>query len=236
MKSIDVISAGAGSGKTTRLAQRLAERIASDVVADRVRPEGVIAVTFTVTAAAELARRVREELLRRGKVDEAHRIGAARIGTVHAVCGRLVSDFAFELGISPDLRVLDEDSASDELKRSLSAVLTREEADELADLESRLPDLEWEEAVRLIQEKARSNGIDSPTLKAFEDRSVEELTRLLGDCGQEIDGEAFDRTLESSLETFISAVEAGGDPTKTTASVCDKVRSGLAQGNVLKPA
>ena len=58
----------------------------------------------------------------------------------------------------------------------------------------------------------------------------------LGDCGQEIDGEAFDRTLESSLETFISAVEAGGDPTKTTASVCDKVRSGLAQGNVLKPA
>jgi UvrD/REP helicase N-terminal domain len=143
MKSIDLISAGAGSGKTTRLATLLAERIASGVGEERVRPEGVIAVTFTVKAAAELARRVREELLKKGKVEEAHRLGASRIGTVNAVCGRLLSDFAFDLGLSPDLTVLDEESAEAELARSLSSVVTREEEDELEELGSRLPELEW---------------------------------------------------------------------------------------------
>ena len=70
MKGVDVISASAGSGKTTRLATHLAAEIAEG----RVRPEAVVAVTFTVKAAAELARRVREELLKRGRVDEARRL------------------------------------------------------------------------------------------------------------------------------------------------------------------
>ena len=99
MNPVEVISASAGSGKTARLAKHLAAEIGEG----RVRPEAVVAVTFTVKAAAELARRVREELLRHGKVDEARRLGAARIGTVHSVCGRLLSDFAFDLGLSPDL-------------------------------------------------------------------------------------------------------------------------------------
>ena len=34
-------------------------------------------------------------------------IGQARIGTVHSVCGGLLARFAFELGLSPDLRVVE---------------------------------------------------------------------------------------------------------------------------------
>ena len=162
MKPVQVISASAGSGKTSRLARHLAAEIREG----RVRPEGVVAVTFTVKAAAELARRVREELLRHGKVDEARRLGAARIGTVHSVCGRLLSDFAFDLGLSPDLTVLDQESAAAALKRSLSSVVTREDEESLSELQSLFADLDLEEAARKIQDAARSNGIDAATLHA----------------------------------------------------------------------
>ena len=50
MKPVQVISASAGSGKTSRLARHLAEEICEG----RVRPEAVVAVTFTVKAAAPL--------------------------------------------------------------------------------------------------------------------------------------------------------------------------------------
>ncbi|MEZ0386786.1 MAG: UvrD-helicase domain-containing protein, partial [Verrucomicrobium sp.] len=50
--------AGAGSGKTTELTRLMHAQIASGAV----RPQAIIAATFTVAAAAELAERVRREL------------------------------------------------------------------------------------------------------------------------------------------------------------------------------
>ena len=52
MNAIHVISASAGSGKTHRLVDELERAITS--VENPVRPEAVIATTFTVKAAAEL--------------------------------------------------------------------------------------------------------------------------------------------------------------------------------------
>ena len=57
------ISAGAGSGKTFRLAEVLHELLTNE----RVRPSGVLATTFTTKAAAELRERVRTHLLKRGQ-------------------------------------------------------------------------------------------------------------------------------------------------------------------------
>ena len=48
--AIEIISASAGTGKT----HRLAEILVSAVEGDRVRPEAVVATTFTNRAAAEL--------------------------------------------------------------------------------------------------------------------------------------------------------------------------------------
>ena len=50
MTNIHIITASAGSGKTYRLSTLLHEKIASG----EVRPEAVIATTFTKKAAAEL--------------------------------------------------------------------------------------------------------------------------------------------------------------------------------------
>ncbi len=224
MKPVQVISASAGSGKTSRLARHLAAEIREG----RVRPEGVVAVTFTVKAAAELARRVREELLRHGKVDEARRLGAARIGTVHSVCGRLLSEFAFDLGLSPDLTVLDQESAAAALKRSLSSVVTREDEESLSELQSLFADLDLEEAARKIQDAARSNGIDAATLHAFGEASVAELADLLAGCEREIDGVRWDADLVAALDAFLASVDLDLDTTKATKDACYRVRSALA--------
>ena len=104
MTAIIILSASAGSGKTYRLAQE----IRSAIMEGRARPEAILATTFTKKAAAELQERVRTFLLDADRVDEARRLMAARIGTVHSICGQLISEHAFELGLSPELTVLDE--------------------------------------------------------------------------------------------------------------------------------
>ena len=58
MNKIELIKASAGSGKTFHLMGRLSESIASGT-----QPEGLLATTFTVKAAAELQSRIRQELL-----------------------------------------------------------------------------------------------------------------------------------------------------------------------------
>lgn len=95
--NIRIVAASAGTGKTTHLAQLLDEAVrAADA-----RPEAILATTFTKQAAAELLNRARTRLLRSGRGMEARALLTARIGTVNSVCGALVSDFSFELGLSP---------------------------------------------------------------------------------------------------------------------------------------
>ena len=122
---IEIISASAGSGKTYRLATVLHDAIADG----SARSDAVLATTFTNRAAAELKERTRTRLLQSGRVQDAHRLGAARIGTVNAVCGRLVADFAFELGLAPDLRVIDERAAAVALRQAMSRVVTADDTD-----------------------------------------------------------------------------------------------------------
>lgn len=173
---IRIITASAGSGKTTRLTGVLGEAIASG----RARPEGTIAVTFTKQAAAELAERARGELLKAGRGLDAHRLLAARIGTVNSVCGALVQDFAFELGLSPALRILDEEGAEVEFRRVLGHVATTE-ADELERFKHVFTsELDWRFEVRRIVDAARANDLDAVALRACAERSVSELEALLG--------------------------------------------------------
>jgi len=67
VNGIHLISASAGSGKTHRLVDELERAITRPD--DPVRPEAIIATTFTVKAAAELRERVRSRLLELGHVE-----------------------------------------------------------------------------------------------------------------------------------------------------------------------
>src|SRR5215210_6892917 len=89
-----LIVAGAGTGKTQVITRRIAWLIATR----RARPSEVLALTFTDKAADEMQVRV-DELVPYGYTDTA-------IGTFHAFGDRLVREFALELGLPTDVRVL----------------------------------------------------------------------------------------------------------------------------------
>jgi len=89
-----LIVAGAGTGKTTVITRRIGYLIATR----RVRPEQVLALTFTDRAAAEMEERV-DRLVPYGFTQ-------AWISTFHAFGDRVLRDHALHLGLPPDFRVL----------------------------------------------------------------------------------------------------------------------------------
>jgi ATP-dependent exoDNAse (exonuclease V) beta subunit len=98
-----LLSAGAGTGKTTVLV----ERFVAAVLEDGVRVEEMLAITFTEKAAAQLATRVRELLAARGAREAARDAEAAWISTIHGFCARVLRTHALAAGLDPEFRVLD---------------------------------------------------------------------------------------------------------------------------------
>ncbi len=164
-----ILEAGAGTGKTTALVARVlawclgvgwdrveasvesgdevqSDRIASDVLA------GVVAITFTEKAAAEMSQRIGAGLreVERGEIpewldddvlppDADVRQGRARalvgaldrlvVATIHAYCRRLLSDNALDAGLHPNLEVdadgrIQAEIVRDVLERSLESAYT----------------------------------------------------------------------------------------------------------------
>jgi ATP-dependent helicase/nuclease subunit A len=111
------VEAAAGTGKTTVLVGRIVGLIRSGggTLAQTV------AVTFTEKAAGEMKLRLRLEiekarteatLLERGRLDRAlEELELARIGTIHAFCGDLLSERPIEAGIDPVFTMLAEQAA-----------------------------------------------------------------------------------------------------------------------------
>jgi ATP-dependent helicase/nuclease subunit A len=208
---IEIIAASAGSGKTHRLAQILQQALERG----EARPEGVLAVTFTNKAAAELHERTRRFLVEQGRSEDAHRLAAARIGTVHGVCARLVGEFAFDLGLAPEQTVLDPLVADAALRRAAAWMEEPEQRERLVDLHSRMPDLEWGTIRREILEQARNNGLGPDDLRASGDRSLETFSELLPEPLAD-DGE-LEASVLQALKAFVEG--SSDDTTKTTEGV-----------------
>jgi DNA helicase-2/ATP-dependent DNA helicase PcrA len=89
-----LVVAGAGTGKTQVITRRIAWLIATK----RARPSEILALTFTDKAAEEMQVRV-DQLVPYGYTDTA-------ISTFHAFGDRLIREYALELGLPTDIRVL----------------------------------------------------------------------------------------------------------------------------------
>jgi ATP-dependent exoDNAse (exonuclease V) beta subunit len=122
---LTLIPAGAGSGKTHSIQEKLGEWVA----AGKVAPERIVAVTFTEAAAAELKERIGSKLLAMGRVEDALRLDQAYISTIHGFGLRILTEFAFESGTSPQPRLLNEDEQNALIR--LAAART-EQANEIA--------------------------------------------------------------------------------------------------------
>jgi len=236
--NILLVSASAGSGKTWSLAELLYERLGDD---EEVRPEAVLATTFTRKAAAELAERVRTRLMEKGLFDEAQRLAAARIGTVNSVCGSIVCDHAFELGLPPQVSVIDEQRAAEVLKQVLGQVLDTETRRHLSAIahrlgvrkEHRVPSsMAWDDVVARIVDLAMANGLDSAAVRESGRRSLEGQLGLLGKRLPE--GVDPDQGLVDAINGWIGHVEAMGDTAKGTGKVVSRLKPCRSHGSLLR--
>lgn len=113
---LTIIPAGAGSGKTYTIQQQLGEWVVEGLIA----PERIVAVTFTEAAAAELRERIRAKLLSLGRLEDALKLDQAYISTIHGFGLRLLTEFAFDAGLSPRPRLLNEDEENTLIRLALS--------------------------------------------------------------------------------------------------------------------
>ena len=108
-----VVIAGAGSGKTETMAARVVWLVANRLVA----PEGVLGLTFTRKASAELGSRIRRRLaqwrlvLERDRPEDHDQLAVLLAGeptvlTYAAYAGRLVAEHALRIGAEPDSRLI----------------------------------------------------------------------------------------------------------------------------------
>jgi ATP-dependent helicase/nuclease subunit A len=225
-----VISAGAGTGKTHRLAHELVEALidTSDGRAP-IAPEAVVAVTYTRSAAAELEGRVRTALIERGFADLARRLAGARIGTVHSVCARLVDEHAFALGLAPDLRTLDDSAARAVFEDALAASITDAERRQLDELEQRV-NLGDDASifyghVRAICDRARANDLDDDDLALS---CAESIASLVANLPPAVPGADLERQLLAAIdETLPNFVGKRWSPALT--DEVDKAQRAAAQ-------
>src|SRR3989338_2427123 len=94
-----LIIAGPGSGKTKCLTHRIAFMISSGI-----KPENILAVTFTNKSAQEMKERVEKLLNIRSKYDR-----QPVIGTFHSTCAKFLRNEAKVLGFSKNFTIYDED-------------------------------------------------------------------------------------------------------------------------------
>jgi ATP-dependent exoDNAse (exonuclease V) beta subunit len=99
-----LLSAAAGSGKTSVLVERFVRAIRED----GITPAKILAITFTDRAAGELRERVRERLLSLGEREAARDAEAASVGTFHGFCARLLRSHPLPAGLDPEFTILDE--------------------------------------------------------------------------------------------------------------------------------
>jgi ATP-dependent helicase/nuclease subunit A len=212
---LKLFSASAGTGKTYTLAKELVKAVSvtDGESSAPVRSTGLLATTFTNKAAAELAERLRGELINEGRQEDTDLLAASYMGTVNAVCSRIVSDFAFELGISPRLRVLDENAAGIILSTILSDIATPEQQQQLQQLASRLSDesnpssgderFGWQKAVEKVMAAARNNNIASDDLGQSCEKSVSELLAPLPPTEA---GATIEKALQVAIDSYLSGV------------------------------
>ncbi|MEA2482153.1 MAG: hypothetical protein QOC55_100 [Thermoleophilaceae bacterium] len=102
------VHAGAGSGKTSVLVERFV-RAAHD---DEAGVDGVLAITFTDKAAAEMKLRIRNRFAELGERELARETERAWVSTIHGFCSRVLRAHPLAAGIDPEYRVLDEGEAA----------------------------------------------------------------------------------------------------------------------------
>lgn len=215
MQNITYISAGAGSGKTTRIIDKLVEAIN-----DKTRPSEIMMTTFTRAAAQEMQERAKKKLLELNMPKEANEMGAATIGTIHSVCLRFIQKYWYLIGISPDCQQMDENDFNSYVDKSLFQKVSEED---MLSLEKWRKTLDWKKSdgkktkpkpyiafwsdwLRTMVNKVRYYHIDD--LEQSRENSIKEIKAVF-------DRYAYDekeyKKCKTDLDTALLALEKGNN-------------------------
>ncbi|THE62783.1 PD-(D/E)XK nuclease family protein [Salinadaptatus halalkaliphilus] len=192
------VDAGAGTGKTTTMLMRLERAI------DRgnVDPEDVLVLTFANEAAGSIRNAVADRL-------EPDAAAAVDVYTYHSFCHRLVREYAYALGYSPDFEVV-----TDEKRRRIVGRLLAETDYDFA--VARDGDDLRREADEFVATMSRENVSPAALREGLPDvRTLELCTEFVtwlerrADAELSFDNEAFryfnrDEHLEAARESLVS--------------------------------
>jgi ATP-dependent exoDNAse (exonuclease V) beta subunit len=158
-----LLSANAGSGKTSVLS----ERFVRSVLEDDVEPGRILAITFTDKAAGELRTRVRGRFVELGRRDRARDLDAAWISTFHGLCARILRAHAVRAGLDPAFEILEEAEARDvrgvAFERALADFLGRDRPEAL-DLVAAYGVDALQLRIVAAHDQLRSSGMTRPAL------------------------------------------------------------------------
>lgn len=133
-----LVSAAAGSGKTTVLAERCVHLLCD--AAEPCDVADLLVVTFTEPAAAEMKSRIGAALARRhAQSPSPHTtrqialLDRANVGTLHGFCSRVLRQHFHRVGLDPDFLILDGDEASLLKRETARQLLEDRYEDEAAD-------------------------------------------------------------------------------------------------------
>ena len=237
MKNITYISAGAGSGKTTRIIDKLVEAIENET-----RPSEIMMTTFTRAAAQEMQERAKKKLLELGMPDKANEMGAATIGSIHSVCLRFIQKYWYLVGLSPDCQQMDENDFNSYVDRSLFQQVSKKD---MLLLEKWRKTLDWKKNdgkgekpyiafwrdwLRTMVNKVRYYHIDD--LEQSRKKSIEEINAVFARY-------AFDDNEYKKCKTdYINSISNDGrlrkrreyienyNPTKENGKIADSYKEG----------
>lgn len=212
MKNITYISAGAGSGKTTRIIKKLVNAIKDEK--NPCRPSEIMMTTYTRAAAQEMQERAKKKLLELNMPDKANEMGAATIGTIHSVCLRFIQKYWYLIGISPDCQQMDENDFNSYVDQSLFDQVSKED---MILLEKWRKTLDWKKSdgkytkpyiafwsdwLRTMVNKVRYYHIDD--LEQSREKSIEEIEAVFARY-------AFSPTeYDKCKEAYISSIKDNG--------------------------
>jgi ATP-dependent exoDNAse (exonuclease V) beta subunit len=158
-----LLSAAAGSGKTSVLVERFVAAVREDAIA----PANILAITFTERAAGELRSRVRARLLDAGDREAARDTEAAFIGTFHGFCARVLRAHPLAVGLDPAFAILDEGFAGRLRELAFTLALRDFLADERSEAVDMLAAYSIDRARAMIEQlyaELRSRGQRLPRL------------------------------------------------------------------------
>lgn len=180
-----IVSASAGSGKTTVMIERIIRLICKDTSVDEI-----LAVTFTKKAAAQMKEKLSKELIKRindpGTSPERRTILKQRlievpssdISTIHSFCSKLLRRYFFAAGIDNSFRVISGDDAD-------GTVLKAEALNELFDENYENGNASFQHLLSVYWRKKSDNTLKKLLLDVYEKlRSMDNYQEYLKKAGQ----------------------------------------------------